>query len=357
MNFLKEKDLANQWRNAAGLLLIFVTIFLFVFFNYSDLSLDLKKKLPTDSLLVAKVVETEEVSAGGDVLISPPKNVEPQLPEFIGESINPERFSSDSMIVKDSDTGFVFFRKNEYIQRPIASITKLMTAIVLLDQGLDWSATTTVIGADSLDTHVYKGDVYSIKELWQAGLVASSNKAILSLVNSLDLDEKVFIEKMNQKALELGMTDSYFTDPTGLNATNISTASDISILLDESLKYDEIKEALNKKELSLYSTKRNKNHHMWSTNWLLLGWVSSNFSGFTGGKTGYIPASGYNFTMQVFDEKGHTINVVVLGAVDHEARFIEARDIAQWTFSSYKWPGERLENDNIEIASSTELDT
>ena len=75
---------------------------------------------------------------------------------------------------------------------------------------------------------------------------------------------------------------------------------------------------------------------MWNTDWILLDWIPNEFAVFHGGKTGYITASGYNFTMRV-ENDGHMLDVVVLGASSHEGRFTEARDIAKWVFTNYKW--------------------
>jgi len=361
MNNKLKNDLANQWRNVVGVSSLILGFILIGIFGSSDFASNLKAKFPSkSSFLVAKVVESSVVEAGGDVVIDPPKFVIPELPELVGEPVDDNIFSASSMIVKDEETGTVLFKKNEYDRRPIASVTKLMSALVLLEQNIDWSTTTTVVGDNVIDTHVYAGDTYTLEELWQAGLIASSNKAILTLVDYIHWTEEAFMERMNQKAIELGMADTEFVEPTGLDENNISTASDVSILLAEVLKHEKISEVLKEKELNLFSKERNKKHHMWSTNWVLLGWVSHNFSHFYGGKTGFIPASGYNFTMQVGDEKGHIINIVVLGAKSHEDRFTEARDIGEWVFENYTWPDDLIEGEEKKSVSSTlfiELDS
>jgi D-alanyl-D-alanine carboxypeptidase (penicillin-binding protein 5/6) len=189
------------------------------------------------------------------------------------------------------------------------------------------------------------GYTYTLDELWQAALVGSSNKAVLTLANALEWpnssaggSEVIFVERMNQKALELGMADTHFKDPTGLSEENIASASDIAILLNEALRQDKVRETLQIKEINLYSKERKKNHHIWNTDWLLLGWIPQAFPEFIGGKTGYISASGYNFAMQVGDGLGHKINVVILGAASHEARFTEAKQAAEWAFANYTWP-------------------
>jgi len=275
---------------------------------------------------------------GGDILIEPPQPEGPQLPVLLGEPLDMTQFSAASIIVKDAHTGFVYAKKNEYDRRSTASVAKLMSALVLLEKGLVWDDTHQVVTGDYVDTHMYAGDTYTIEELWYTALVASSNKAVMTLADSVGWNLETFVARMNEKAQELGMGDTVFVEPTGLDAGDISTASDLVLLLEEALQYKEITDALRTDEFTLYSEERNKTHHMWSTNWMLLGWIPHTFEEFSGGKTGYITASGYNFVMQVGDGKGHLVDVVVLGADTHESRFTEARDVAEWVFTHYEWP-------------------
>ncbi len=337
-NFLDNNpfnDRGGKWRKWLAVFAVSMCFGAFYLSNF-----DLPKQ---NEVLVSKIIKPLEITAsqlnrGGDVQVSPPAEVKPKFPELKGEMLDSAKFSAGSIFAKDVKTGAVLFRKNEYSARPIASLTKLMSALIILEHRPNWPATTTVIGEDSLDTHVYAGDVYTLEDLWHTALIGSSNKAILSLVNALGFEQNVFVERMNQKARELGMMETVFTDSSGLDETNVSSASDLSILLQEALQKKRIWTALMTKEYNLYSAQRNANHHFWSTNWLLLGWIPNQLPEMRGGKTGYISASGYNFIMQVGDGKGHFINVIILGANSHEARFTEARDVAEWVFKSYEWP-------------------
>lgn len=287
------------------------------------------------SLTPANVAQRFKV--GGDIEVLPSIS-KPQLPELIGEMLPPESFTARSVIVKDRETGAALYRKNEYEKWPLASITKLLSALVILENNPDWTTSTVVVGEDALDAHMYAGDVYTLNELWQAGLVGSSNKAVLSLVNALGLSDAAFVERMNQKARELGMTEAVFLDSTGLDAGDVASASDTALLLNEAMRHEKITSALLTPEYNLYSKQRGKSHHMWNTDWLFLGWIPHQFKEFYGGKTGYIAASGYNFAVRVGDGAGHVLDVVVLGADSHEARFIEAKDAAEWALKNYKWP-------------------
>ncbi|MBU2542749.1 serine hydrolase [Patescibacteria group bacterium] len=299
-----------------------------------------------DNFIIKKILEPigqkekPPEQSGGDVLVEPPIYPELKLPKLIGEMLPSDNFTAHSIIVKDSETGMVLFRKNEYDKWPLASITKLMSALVILEKNPDWTTSTVVIGSDSLDTHMYAGDTYTLEELWNTALIASSNKAILSLANAFGWPEVAFVERMNSKARELGMLDTYFTDASGLDDSNVSTASDVVMILREVMNQEKIWQTLITPEYNLYSNEREKSHHMWNTDWLLLGWVPHNFNKFYGGKTGYITASGYNFTMRVGNEANNILDIVVLGANSHEARFTEARDVAEWVFENYEWPHE-----------------
>lgn len=286
-----------------------------------------------------KDISDNKVSAvGGDVVVAPIEPIKVLMPELVGGLLPGEEFNAKSIIVKDHETGFVLYKKNEYNKRSIASITKLMSALVLLEKNPDWSAKAVVIGADSLDTHMYANDTYTLDELWYASLVGSSNKAILSLANALDWPIEAFVERMNQKALELGMSDTTFVEPTGLDENNKSTASDLVILLEESLKQEKIRDAVLTPEYNLYSAERKKKHHMWNTDWLLLGWIQNDFNKIFGGKTGYTGAAGYSFVVQLSDKNNHIIDIVVLGTDEHETRFTEAKKVADMVFVNYKWP-------------------
>ncbi|PIR03636.1 MAG: hypothetical protein COV59_05615 [Candidatus Magasanikbacteria bacterium CG11_big_fil_rev_8_21_14_0_20_39_34] len=277
--------------------------------------------------------------SGGDVNVSPPAKIIAPSPQFIGdEMLDPEQFTAKSIFVRDIRSGSVLFQKNPFEQRPMASITKLMSSLVILERNPDWTATTTVVSDALIDNHMYAGDTYTEEELWYASLVGSSNKAIFSLAEAVGISRESFADRMNQKAMELGMSHTSFVEPTGLDEGNISTAADIEKLLSAALDKKEIQDAVLTQEFTLYSNEREKTHHMWNTDWLLLGWIPHHFAHFLGGKTGYIDASLYNFTMRAGDENENYIDVVVLGADTHEGRFTEARDVAEWVFQNYKWP-------------------
>ena len=337
-----NNNFSNKWRNISAVFLIIGVGFGWFWYTAGDHTTYIEKYIRGEKLQEMGDVSVENNGTGivgGDVVFEP---ILDKVPVLAADStaFDTDILTADSILVKDVQSGAVLLNKNEYAKHSIASITKLMTALVILEYDINWNATTTVIGADSLDTHMYAGDIYMYEELWNAMLIASSNKAALSLVESINGTEDEFVVRMNKRAQELGLSDTVFTDVTGIEDTNISTASDIVILLQEALRHPQIQETLLKKEYTLYSEQRQKEHHMWSTNWLILDdpnpWIYHSFDTVLGGKTGYIVAAGFNFVVEV-EKGGHHIDVVVLGADSNEARFTEARDVGEWVFDNYTW--------------------
>lgn len=340
-------DKSNAWRNAIASGAIFFAIAGAVSWKAFAMSppTSIARSIFSFSLTSVKdALPSSIANTGGDVSVLPPVPP-PLLPILQGELLAKEEITAAGMIVKDVESGMVLYAKNEYERRPIASITKLMSALVLLEHPIPWTATTTVSPDAIVDTHMYAGDTYTLEELWQAMLIGSSNKAVASLIDALQIPRQAFIERMNAKALELGMSATSFQDPTGLDSNNLSAPADIVFLIDEALKHDKIRSQLQTKEMTLYSKERKKEEHIWNTNWLLLNWIPQQGLRLEGGKTGYTPEAGYNFTVQISNEQNHPITIVVLGAINHEVRFTEARDIANSVFSHYTWPGDTVVSD------------
>ncbi|MCB9799038.1 D-alanyl-D-alanine carboxypeptidase [Candidatus Nomurabacteria bacterium] len=286
-------------------------------------------------------------TTGGDVATRPPKQEVPP-PEFVGETlVSSSLFTADAIAVRDVASGKLLYQFRADEQRPIASITKLMSTLIILERRPNWTATSTVVTDDLIDNHMYAGDTYTQEELWNSALVASSNKAVFSLADAVGISRASFADRMNSRATELGMSNTRFVEPTGLDEGNVSTAAQLTKLLSAALEKEEIRNALLTQEYTLYSKEREVEHHMWNTNWLMLGWIvnTGQFEEFLGGKTGYIPAAGYNFAMRVANAEGNEIDVVVLGTDFHEARFEEARDIAGWVFENYQWPEKKQKED------------
>lgn len=248
-----------------------------------------------------------------------------------------------SILIVDVQSDKQLFEKNSQNVRSLASITKLMTMMVLLDLPIDWNSSTLILDADcDSSSHQLKpGDNLKLSDLWNVALVSSANSAIKALVRNSGVTPEKFVEMMNNKAEELNLNSLFFTEPTGLGSGNVGNAKDVAGLLKEALKSEKILKSL---QIGQYTTKplnNEKPRQVYSTNWLLTKWMPNEFPmDKIVGKTGFIYDSGYNFVVRLADKKDHQIIVVVLGAQNSEARFSEARDLADWIFDNYLWPDE-----------------
>ncbi len=270
----------------------------------------------------------------------PPLPPVPPPPQLVGAAFN-HPLSAAAALIVDENSGAVLFQRQSTTTRPLASITKLMTALVLRDLPLEWNTSTVVAKADvdSSSHQLRVGDKLSLSDLWNVALVGSSNSAISALVRSCGVSSTEFIEAMNKKALALGMTSAHFTDPTGLDAGNCASAEDIITLLRAALRTDVIRKTLQEQSYVIRPGASKETRRVWSTNWLLTKWVPSKFGqDFVVGKTGYIADSLYNFAARFTrPDSSQAVYVVVLGADSNESRFTEARDLAEWAFSAYQW--------------------
>ena len=340
INFVSDpiKNSSNRWRNFFALALVFFGV---GFIMVSRIGLFVNISAASEKFNPKTLLASYSLKIGGDLEITPPLLPAPPLwpvPTLIGELPSSTIFTAKAFFVKDLASNQVLFAKDENTTRPTASIAKLMTVLVLLEKSIDWDAVLTVVGEEDLvDSHMYAGDTYSYTDLWNAALVGSSNKAIFTMVVGQGYSMETFVARMNQKAIELGLANTHFADPAGLDQNTVSNASDVALLLNAALGKSEIKESLLKREYVLYSKERKKKHHMWSTDWLLLNWIPQNSFTVLGGKTGYTEAAEYNFTVAVKNKEDREIIVVVLGADTHEARFFEARDLAKAVFGAYEW--------------------
>ena len=194
-----------------------------------------------------------------------------------------------STIVMDIDSGRILYENNSHSKDLIASTTKIMTCIIVLENS-DIEKEITV-GDEILEmvgTNIYisVGEKLKIKDLLYGLILRSGNDAAETLAyNTLGYDE--FINKMNLKAKEIGMKDTTFSNPHGLddNTMNYSTAYDMAILSHYAYKNEIYREIISTKK---YSTKSNLKSYVWYNRMSLL----NNYKKCIGGKNGYTPKAG-----------------------------------------------------------------
>ena len=243
-----------------------------------------------------------------------------------------------SGIVIDIKTKDTLFNKGADKQLSIASITKLMTALVFLDTNTDLDDIYRVTKKDRREggrIYIYTGERIKIKDLLYLSLTASANTATIALVSSTGLSQDEFIVRMNKKAEDLGFKNTFFYDPTGLDDFNVSTAREISKLANIAFYTELIGDAILNESYS-FVTLDGRNVTAYSTNELLYS-LTNNKIKILGGKTGHIDSSGYCFVAKFKDIKGHDIISVVLGAQDVNSRFSETIKMIEWVYGNYEW--------------------
>lgn len=249
--------------------------------------------------------------------------------------------TAKTVMVVDDQTNTVLFKKNANEVRSLASMSKLMSVLVLNELITNWASSTVITDedADPSSHHLFVGERYTLQDLWKVALIGSSNSAIHALVRSTGLSEEEFAAKMNEKAKELSLNSLRFVEPTGLDSRNMGKAVDILKLLKMALKVDRIAAALRLPEFYAMPINEKKRHQVWNTDWLLTNWVPNTFDKeILVGKTGFIDESGYNFVVRVPGKKPHIIRVVILGAASNEARFTETKELSEWIFANFVWP-------------------
>jgi D-alanyl-D-alanine endopeptidase (penicillin-binding protein 7) len=230
-------------------------------------------------------------------------------------------------IIFDPDNGQVLWEENAQDKRSIASITKVMTAVVFLEDNPDLSQAVTVERSDvyaASTTYLKAHERITLENLLHLTLIASDNAAARALARLSHGGTAAFIERMNEKALELGLESMSFTDPSGLNPANMSSAYDLSRLISFASGDERIAPIMRKAEYRVSTSRRAFNIH--STNRLLTG---SDVQ-VMGGKTGFISKAGYCLATMLRLPQGNNVAVVVLGASSNNGRFWETRHLFNW---------------------------
>jgi len=223
--------------------------------------------------------------------------------------------------------GQVLYEENSQEKRSIASITKVMTALVYLEDNPDLDQTVTVQRSDTFaasTTYLRANDKITASELLHLLLIASDNAAARALARTSHGGTAPFVERMNEKAIELGLQNTSFADPSGLNPNNMSSAFDLSHLITFAASDERISSIMRTPEYTVTTSRRPIPIH--STNHL----VRDGDVDVLGAKTGFISKSGYCLATLLRLPQGDPIAVVVLGAHSNNGRFWEVRHLFTW---------------------------
>ncbi len=237
---------------------------------------------------------------------------------------------SSSALVLDADTGEVVIDKNADTITPIASITKLMTAMVILDRGLDLDQRIVVSREDydalkGTRSRLRPGNVLARRDLLLLALMASENRAAAALGRTYPGGIEPFVAAMNAKAAALDMKDSRFVDSTGLSPHNVSSARDLVKLVRAAHEYSLIREFSTRDRASVRVSERGRPLAYHNTN----GLVRAHHWEVGLSKTGYISEAGRCLVMRVKLASKDLI-VVLLDSWGKQSRIGDANRIKKW---------------------------
>jgi len=300
-----------------------------------------KPAMPGQVMGVVIINERQE-SVGPAVLsavrsVVPAYPQEPSVPLLKNIHQSPPEVSATSAVVFDIDSRKVLYEKNPDVISAIASITKLMTALVALELRPNFDSEYVVTDDDRREggrIYLFRGDRVTIDDLFHASLVGSGNSETIALVHSLGMTEADFVDKMNAKAVSLGLRQTTFADPVGLDARNTSTAYELIEIVRAALAQEKIRGAVTRDSYTL-TTQQGSTRIIESTDALLS--TASNYQ-VVGGKTGYIGSAGFCFVGKFKDKAGeHPIVSVVLGSQSVTSRFSETDALVRWAYENHEW--------------------
>jgi D-alanyl-D-alanine carboxypeptidase (penicillin-binding protein 5/6) len=274
------------------------------------------------------------------LLLSPVSSLDPAAAQEAPPGA--PKLNAGSWTLIDADTGLYLAGKDPEKRVPIASTTKLMVAVVALDEGVDLDEQVIV----SEDAASYAGSIYSniglypydrvsVRDLLKAALIPSGTDAVYALTEHLgdgSVDE--FVAKMNDKAKELGLKNTHFENPAGIDADgNYSSAADLAKITREAMKYPELREIVSEPEATISTQDREID--VVNTNLLVVPNSGYTYGPATGAKTGTSPQAGPCLVASAESDDESYIAVVLDAASDLQ-RFEAAQTALEYGFGEYE---------------------
>ncbi|WP_297576796.1 D-alanyl-D-alanine endopeptidase [uncultured Deefgea sp.] len=241
---------------------------------------------------------------------------------------------SSGVLVLNQQSGEVLYEKNADSIIPIASITKLMTAMVVLDAHLPLNELISITEADidtlkNTSSRLSVGTTLTRGEMLLLALMSSENRAASTLSHHFPGGKDAFIRKMNEKAQQLGMRNSRFYDSTGLNPSNVSSARELGLMVKAAQRYPEIHQFSTSSEYSFASNKNGSMLTFRNTNPL----VKDSDWDIGVSKTGFINEAGRCIVMQAMIN-GKPVIIVLMDSSGKYTRIGDAQRIRKWMETS-----------------------
>ncbi len=257
--------------------------------------------------------------------------------------------NSKSAILIDAKTKTVLYEKNSKEKRPMASMTKIMSMLLIMEaiENKQISLNDEVVISNNASSmggsqiFLQTGEKYLVKDLLKGIAISSANDAVVAMGEKIAGSEAAFVELMNKRAKELGLKDTNFQNPHGLDAENhYSTAYDMAIISAQLVKHESILEYTR-----IYEDyfKKNDGSSIWLVN---TNKLVRFYDGIDGLKTGYTSSAGYCLTATIKKNNLRLISVV-MGVPTTEQRSSDTVKLVQYGFSSYKLENILTTKDNL----------
>ncbi|MCL5795509.1 MAG: serine hydrolase [Patescibacteria group bacterium] len=261
------------------------------------------------------------------------------LPPQKKEKVKDPNVYLNSGILLDTNTFYPLWEKNVNDRVPIASTTKIMSAIVVLENyNLNDTVTFSTKAAQQIgsDAKIKAGEILSVESLLKASLIVSANDAIYALAEKVGVEN--FVSKMNEKAKWLNLQNTHFNDPAGLDDNGYSSAYDLAVITSYALKNKKFAEIVKIPETKIYSADNKYVHELESSNRLLKSDNQFYLPGTLGIKTGFTPTAGHCLVSAI-NIKNSTLVSVVLNTSEYtnEASAKETKKLLEWGINSFYW--------------------
>ncbi len=250
--------------------------------------------------------------------------------------------SAASYIIIDKATGLILSEKNANAPRAIASLTKLMTANIVLSRKVPLTKIQTITADDQVGGSrlgVPAGTKFSVNDLFYAALLPSANDAANALADATGLSREKFVTAMNAAAQVLGLNRTIFADPTGLNENNISTPREFAALAQSIFGKDAIRRFTTTAKRTLYKLPSRKKLVVKNSDALLTLPEYDDIL-VTASKTGYLGAEvGWNLAVGLKSAKGapRELILVIFGEPKLATSMSDADALAKWAWTHYQW--------------------
>ncbi len=258
-------------------------------------------------------------------------------PDFTKDGL--PNIQSTASLVIDLATGKVLYEKDADTVRPVASLSKMVSALVIHEQcKLDWDALHEMSAANrdaakgGDKTRLTTGWQFSHKDLLYAALMRSDNRALPALGEACGLDPATLGERMTQLAKKLGLEKTTFREPTGLSPENVSTAREMMTLLKEVIKIPELAAimATQEREITGYKNGKPRKVKIRNTDRMLGRGIAE----ILGGKTGYTDLARYCLAIAARTPDRRELGMVFLGAEGRHTRFADFTRVVKWAAKS-----------------------